>query len=367
MQLAPLARGATQRTTARQGFRFSDLPTEIRLKILKYTDLVTPCSAVRWSPRGYSLHIGKEDTKLSRLEWLSQDGSYTCEGYYVPDVPRFQCWEKPTAMFLVNKAFSSEAQAVFFACNQFEVISERDANVRKRTGDSGTVRAKQFLDKLTRVTLPALQHLDIRHEFLFFNRAPGYLRGDVCWVDTVTGRKNGFNLQLLCFRVELQGLPLNVERALEPGFVSADDSMPPVSKMVNKYLWPLCTVGHRPGVGTLIIRITTPAIHGYYYLRQASIELPERFRNKSKSAQMHIARLVNVTPEDCLAGIPYSMTLGRDGLPKVRETVKFSKVYEDALVEGFWFWRCNGFQWKVDDLGESLGPNLSRVMGVFGG
>ncbi|KAI4866528.1 hypothetical protein F4820DRAFT_245294 [Hypoxylon rubiginosum] len=355
-----------QQTIAQQAFRFGDLPTEIRIKILKYTDLITPCKAVRWSPRGYTPFITKAGSELYGCKWPSRDNTFTCEGYYIPDAPpSTQSWEKPTALFLVSRAFYSECRDVFFAYNRFEITSGRDALARQRTGISGTSRARQFLDSVSTFTLPSLRYLDIRHEFLFF-RANEQLCGDVCWQHTIESRKEALNLQQLSFRVDLQELPASVANALQPGFVTAEDSLPPISKMVSKYLWPLSTVGRKPGVEKLVIRITSPGIHGYYYLRRPSLELPEKFQNKLMSAESHIVRLVAFTQDNCLSGIPYSLDKNRDGSFEIRDVTRFSEIYKDAMVEGFWFWRSEETHWDVGDLGESLGPYLSSMLGVFG-
>lgn len=63
-KLLQLARNAALQAIGRESpslpslpFRYLDLPSELRLKILEYTDLITPLNEVEWNPaEGYFLH-----------------------------------------------------------------------------------------------------------------------------------------------------------------------------------------------------------------------------------------------------------------------------------------------------------------------
>ncbi|KAF7865990.1 hypothetical protein EAF04_006153 [Stromatinia cepivora] len=73
-------------------FRFMDLPQELRLQVLKYTDLVTPLKEVEWNPRdNFYLHY------------------------------RTTICLEPTPLFLVCRTLYEDARAVFFSMNHFVI------------------------------------------------------------------------------------------------------------------------------------------------------------------------------------------------------------------------------------------------------
>lgn len=139
-------------------FRFMDLPLELRLLILNLTDLITPMREVSWAPDvGYHLHyrlcwcrggllLGDNQLEGSPLRARSWSqalyGHYSCKfrncvrhferGCFCKRYhsacttasPGCYCWEPPTYLFLISKAFRSEAQAVFFNKNRFTVFGQ---------------------------------------------------------------------------------------------------------------------------------------------------------------------------------------------------------------------------------------------------
>lgn len=124
-------------------FSYEKLPSEIRLHILKYTDLVTPANKVYWGPK-----------KRYHVKWSWCSGSASCRPPYdgchpnshaackrpgdgsgvgcpcihehrpCKNCSHYSCqfrgtWRPPKELFLVGRAFYAEAQAVFFSQNTF--------------------------------------------------------------------------------------------------------------------------------------------------------------------------------------------------------------------------------------------------------
>ncbi|KAH8903823.1 hypothetical protein BR93DRAFT_961442 [Coniochaeta sp. PMI_546] len=149
-------------------FRFLDLPIELRLHILEYTDLVTPLSRVSWNPRdGYKptilagcsgpcgppyemchprTHRGCKPCQCLQQPkcphqqykcWLCghyacqfrrcwrRDRGCFCSSYHAAYSPQCNCWLPPTPLFLVNRAFCADARATFFSQNHFTIDCAR--------------------------------------------------------------------------------------------------------------------------------------------------------------------------------------------------------------------------------------------------
>lgn len=139
-------------------FRFMDLPSELRLLILNLTDLITPMREVSWAPDvGYHVRhrwcrcrgglqpdgneldghpliahtwaeslYGHYSCKFRDCVKYSERGCF-CKRYHsacTTASPGCSCWEPPTYLFLISKAFRSDAQAVFFNKNRFTVFGE---------------------------------------------------------------------------------------------------------------------------------------------------------------------------------------------------------------------------------------------------
>ncbi|KAH7140324.1 hypothetical protein B0J13DRAFT_676689 [Dactylonectria estremocensis] len=137
-QLSSLARSAALRLMNKlqcPPFRFMDLPPELHLQILNYTDL-TAYRFVTWDP--------ERKFQVGTYKWIgdTDDGPYghlinhQCmdDGYSLNDEhfcmtwqrtafsPRCRCHERPVNYFLVSKAFSAAARSVFYARNEFRLL-----------------------------------------------------------------------------------------------------------------------------------------------------------------------------------------------------------------------------------------------------
>lgn len=123
----------------------ANLPPELRIRILEYTDLITPWKEVTWSrqDRGYQVvralcasssegscptqnHNG---CRISSCDpHLDLDGGYVpsyhccfCRRRHAAFSFACKCWAPPTYLFLIDHALYRDAQFVFFSCNRFIV------------------------------------------------------------------------------------------------------------------------------------------------------------------------------------------------------------------------------------------------------
>jgi hypothetical protein len=110
------------------------LPYELRLRILEYTDLITPSREVQWSrqDQGYVAFFGDSDHAPHR-EY--RDQFYACRTSSDPNFSigcfcrrrhtafsfQCKCWAPPTPLFLVCRTLYRDAQLTFFSGNHFIV------------------------------------------------------------------------------------------------------------------------------------------------------------------------------------------------------------------------------------------------------
>ncbi|KAK4096116.1 hypothetical protein N658DRAFT_436799 [Parathielavia hyrcaniae] len=97
------------------------LPRELRIIVLKYTDLVTPSREVTWSrhDRAYLVKVYEID-QFFRC-WVEGHGCF-CRRQHSAFSLGCTCWAPPgPALFLICRALYEDAQFVFFSCNRFIV------------------------------------------------------------------------------------------------------------------------------------------------------------------------------------------------------------------------------------------------------
>ncbi len=119
------------------------LPRELRLRILEYTDLITPRRQVIWSRQdgGYMIAVpghtledtpeGRYDAQFGKCWWGALPGRGTtrlptsgcfCRRLHSAFSLRCRCWAPPgPALFLLSRALYEDAQYVFFSGNRFIV------------------------------------------------------------------------------------------------------------------------------------------------------------------------------------------------------------------------------------------------------
>ncbi|KAJ8068133.1 hypothetical protein OCU04_003704 [Sclerotinia nivalis] len=161
-------------------FRFMDLPQELRLQVLKYTDLVTPLKEVEWNPRdNFYLHYrstrclkicGEYDMCGDQKQhygcqfrdcWETErDFGCFCPRYHASYSSRCHCWRQPTPLFLVCRALYEDARAVFFSMNHFVITPMTGCTEPAETPDH--LETLIFLkDALPPASLQYLKSLEI--------------------------------------------------------------------------------------------------------------------------------------------------------------------------------------------------------------
>lgn len=139
--LQPLPVVSSLPEKSRNGSRLLVLPREIRVRILEYTDLITPWKEVTWdrlSAKYTASRIGCDNLE-GRETTCAPGVHHGCQfsrcwrNYPEPSIGCFcrlrhsassskcRCWGSPLALFLVCRALYEEAQVVFFSGNRFVV------------------------------------------------------------------------------------------------------------------------------------------------------------------------------------------------------------------------------------------------------
>lgn len=129
--------GKAKSEDSSDSFPFMDLPAELRLEILSYTDIVAPRKEVEWNPSagGYyvryldaywhpehSFHLGSEEFPYMPC-WNNSYSGCFCRAQHAAYSSEIacNCWTRPSPFFLVNRAFCADAQRVFYSENRFVI------------------------------------------------------------------------------------------------------------------------------------------------------------------------------------------------------------------------------------------------------
>ena len=167
---------------------FLALPRELRLRILEFTDLVTPNQEVWWC-REDSLYEWKDlggfskcqDTSFGSpcLFWECWYRSFNvgssigcfCRRRHAASSTTCKCWVPPKSLFLVCRAMCQDAQLVFFSANRFIVhdLTGMPWRLDYRGGDEFTseypfqrLAASQFLREVVPAQcIPYLRFLEL--------------------------------------------------------------------------------------------------------------------------------------------------------------------------------------------------------------
>lgn len=156
--------------------RLLTLPTELRLHILQYTDLITPWREVIWrrqrrkymaslatcltihfldseSPRDCpsNIHHGCQFRNCPDTYPEASMGCF-CRVRHAAFSSRCKCWTPPTSLFLICSTLYADAQVVFFSGNRF-VVHDFNAKApwkvpRRCEYAKKTFAASQFLRKV---------------------------------------------------------------------------------------------------------------------------------------------------------------------------------------------------------------------------
>lgn len=145
------------------GFRYLDLPTELRLLILSFTDLAAPPDTPILWRRRTGFH--RYDYRYRYYGWRACHGFCTQRnaGY-----PGCRCRRPPRAFFLVCRQMTRDARRVFYSSNTFNIMSQ-GYNPTRPTYDhevfhSSPLEASVFFSRI--IPASALQYLhNVKIEF----------------------------------------------------------------------------------------------------------------------------------------------------------------------------------------------------------
>ncbi|KAH6623936.1 hypothetical protein F5144DRAFT_584797 [Chaetomium tenue] len=214
--------------------RLLTLPPEIRLRILEYTDLVTPSKEVMWHRRishsGYYVqtppcytddlrdfcdvsvcHGGCQFSHCWKARWAERSNGCFCRLQHTAASSRCKCWVPPTSLFLVCRTVYSEANVVFYSQNRFIIVDGPSSDPLEYwdPGDypSQSFAASQFLRNV--IPRHCLKHLRFL-EFTFPRFTPVARPRDghpafLDWDTTVEWLKDKLNLRGLTVRLAVTG------------------------------------------------------------------------------------------------------------------------------------------------------------------
>lgn len=269
-----------------QPFPLLSLPVELRLRILEYTDLITPLKEVMWT-RAYGrylatrpycpswegrgdhdsepdVHHGCQFDSCSMRPWPKQSIGCFCRRDHSTFSSTCRCWAPPIPLFLVCRLLREDANRVFFSSNRFVVI---DGPTMFLFGpphpgeyESNRLAASQFL----RDVVPAGCHRHLRSlELVFPPWSPGSWPRDQKhptlqdWSDTVDWVKDKINRPALTMRVTAK---FNDDEGGtgDPFEVTDDEAEEIRAVYLGIILQPLARLGGIDGLGGFSADLTWP-------------------------------------------------------------------------------------------------------------
>ncbi|KAG7285513.1 hypothetical protein NEMBOFW57_010142 [Staphylotrichum longicolle] len=129
--------------------RLVNLPRELRLRILEYTDLVTPFNEITWSraSRGYRIgpdgcpvldgtgdcppefhHHGCQFLQCHQAPWPQPSIGCLCRLRHAAASSRCKCWAPPTPLFLACRTLHADATLTLYTRNRLVVIDSPSTN-----------------------------------------------------------------------------------------------------------------------------------------------------------------------------------------------------------------------------------------------
>jgi hypothetical protein len=258
-------------------FRFMNLPVELRLQILNYTDIITPLTEVEWCPkRGFGLHyaraacLGNEEYycctpsmhyssqfRCCRPHAGSDFDSCFCHRRHAAYSSTCHCWVPPMSLFLTCRALRDHAKEIFFSKNRFIITPSENCDKPATHTPESLEAFKFFAEVVPRDALRFLRFVEI----VFPPFEEDYLRPDEPayseWLQTITLMKNEFNLPNLTLRVYMadigafdddQGLPDFRRRITKEGGII-------IFQMYKRIIHPLAGL---KGLGKLFVHLSWP-------------------------------------------------------------------------------------------------------------
>ncbi|KAK4102443.1 hypothetical protein N658DRAFT_566031 [Parathielavia hyrcaniae] len=217
--------------------RLLTLPPEIRLRVLQYTDLITPCKEVMWNR---SLTVGGYYIKRAPCyeSWgpgfcnpeCGQACQFShcwhtrtmiprpsigcfCRALHTAASSRCRCWAPPAPLFLVCRTLHAESSTVFYSHNRFVVIDSPGICPfqGRRPGDDPhkSFAASEFLRRV--VPTHCLRYLGflevVFSAFSYATRPRDDHPAFRDWDETVEWARDKLNLPVLTLRLVVAGHP----------------------------------------------------------------------------------------------------------------------------------------------------------------
>lgn len=207
-----------------------NLPEELRLRILEYTDLITPMKEVIWASshrkymasryacpssegradcNGSDVHYACQFIACSERRWPDEKIGCFCYRKHAAFSSTCRCWAPPTPLFLICRTLHDDANRIFFSQNRFVLMEGEAANVFGGGGffalhfQDNRYAATRFLREA--VPVRCLRYLRFL-ELVFPCHMPGGWLQDGCsmaadWSDTVDWVKDKINAPVLTVRL----------------------------------------------------------------------------------------------------------------------------------------------------------------------
>ncbi|KAH6846955.1 hypothetical protein B0I37DRAFT_373964 [Chaetomium sp. MPI-CAGE-AT-0009] len=253
-----------------------NLPPEIRLRILEYTDLTTPDKEVMWHRKlcgsGYYIHRPPCNAPYGfgfcvpdcggtcqfshcwRVSWPQPSIGCFCRRRHSAYSSRCKCWAPPTPLFLVCATLYREAQLVFYSRNRFIIVDSPYTNlwVPWEYGDYPfkSFAATQFLRHvIPQHCLGYLRFLELTFsQFTHLGRPRDDHPALRDWDEGVEWLKGKLNLRVLTLRMVMAGNP-DPGRGYRGSYEMTPDQAKEIMATYNRILLPLQLLGTAPGGG----------------------------------------------------------------------------------------------------------------------
>lgn len=240
-------------------FRFLDLPRELRLQILEYTDLVTLLSEVEWNPeRNFNLHYrnwrcgGSFDGFFDccvdshwacqfRNCWQGKSwpvGCF-CRRYHAAFSSSCYCWSPPASLFLICKQLREDAQEVFFARNRFIIVPSRGCTSPAESTPARLEISIFLRDVIPSQALPRLRSMEIVFPPFYDDYLRPHESAYQDWLQTIEYVSKLLNLPMLTLRVHMVDYVCHGEPVGDFRNTLTKEQGMTIIKMYMRTLWPL--------------------------------------------------------------------------------------------------------------------------------
>ncbi|KAI9738890.1 MAG: hypothetical protein M1818_005203 [Claussenomyces sp. TS43310] len=266
----------------KSAFRFLDLPRELRIQILEYTDLITPLCEVEWNPESnFYLHHSRRRCGGPRILedypecpddfhhacqfrncWES-GSSYICcfcRGYHAAFSAQCHSWAPPTSLFLVCKQLREDSQMVFFSTNRF-VIVPSGGPTRLAKNTPAQLEISLFLrDVVPSQALRFLRSLEVVFPPFQNDYLCPYEPAYEDWLQTIEFVRELLYLPTLTLRVYMADYILHGERVVDFRRNITKQQGMTVLKMYIRTLWPLSKL-RESGLRRFFVDVVGPFAH----------------------------------------------------------------------------------------------------------